>query len=380
MALLYLYVYSRTRQLFAVYLGVGWLLFAFSFLFDIDFLIRGTKGSLIIWKMAVTLAAFILIYMGLNEFLIKRKINWLISYAIPCVVQPLCHGLVTRSSVCLYGFYGHLDFFYAGGLGFMLYDWERDTLDKNAAGWLMLILGLHRAFYPFVKSGMFISHLEYTSANLIVNMINVIFLFIYFQYSQDNLAKRESRFRLLAENAGDFIYQYRFGKDPAFLYASPASLSVMGYPPEKFYENPGLLGPRITEQFDLVVANAGGALDNFIFQWKRPDGIESWLEQKNNLVYDEEGNPFIVEGIIRDITERKLGEEKILRMENSRKHLLANISHDLKSPITMIQGYLQAMTDGLVTDETAMRNYLRLSLQKTLGLSRLINDLFDLSQ
>ncbi|MDF2717526.1 MAG: hypothetical protein K0R28_4451, partial [Paenibacillus sp.] len=72
--------------------------------------------------------------------------------------------------------------------------------------------------------------------------------------------------------------------------------------------------------------------------------------------------------------------EDLERIERSRIRLLMNISHDLRTPITSIQGYIEAILDGVVTDPEETRKYLRLIHSKSLTLNRLIQDLFELAQ
>ncbi|WP_235941292.1 sensor histidine kinase [Paenibacillus puerhi] len=75
----------------------------------------------------------------------------------------------------------------------------------------------------------------------------------------------------------------------------------------------------------------------------------------------------------------ELVNEDLARMETSRRHLLSNISHDLGTPMTLIQGYVEALMDGVVKPEQQQK-YLKLIHNRILGLSRLIKDLFQLSK
>ncbi|MCZ8514545.1 ATP-binding protein [Paenibacillus filicis] len=72
--------------------------------------------------------------------------------------------------------------------------------------------------------------------------------------------------------------------------------------------------------------------------------------------------------------------EDLARLETSRRHLLSNISHDLGTPMTLIQGYVEALLDGVVTQPEQQRKYLELIYNRTTGLNRLITDLFQLSK
>lgn len=68
--------------------------------------------------------------------------------------------------------------------------------------------------------------------------------------------------------------------------------------------------------------------------------------------------------------------EKQDKYENSRKLLLASISHDLRTPLTSIKGYIEALQDGIVTDEASKDRYMNIIVSKTNKLNTLIDDLF----
>ncbi len=66
--------------------------------------------------------------------------------------------------------------------------------------------------------------------------------------------------------------------------------------------------------------------------------------------------------------------------ENSRKELVASITHDLKTPLTSIIGYVEGLQDGVVTDPNTVNNYLKVIHNKSERLNHLIDDLFTFSQ
>jgi signal transduction histidine kinase len=75
-----------------------------------------------------------------------------------------------------------------------------------------------------------------------------------------------------------------------------------------------------------------------------------------------------------------LKNNELSRLETSRSHLLSNISHDLGTPLTTIQCYLEAILDGLVETDEQREQHIRLIHEKVLGMERLIDDLFQLSR
>ncbi|OAS88584.1 ATP-binding sensor histidine kinase [Metabacillus litoralis] len=70
----------------------------------------------------------------------------------------------------------------------------------------------------------------------------------------------------------------------------------------------------------------------------------------------------------------------LAQSEEIRRELLSNISHDLRAPIASIQGYMEAILDGLANTEAKRDEYIRNSISRIKGLNVLINDLFDLTQ
>lgn len=68
------------------------------------------------------------------------------------------------------------------------------------------------------------------------------------------------------------------------------------------------------------------------------------------------------------------------RLESMRREFVANVSHELRTPLTAMRGFLEALVDGMVKDPAGRRRYLAVSLEETLRLNRLVNDLLDLSR
>ena len=62
--------------------------------------------------------------------------------------------------------------------------------------------------------------------------------------------------------------------------------------------------------------------------------------------------------------------------ENNRKELIANISHDLKTPITSIIGYVEGIRDGVANSPKKMERYIQTIYTKARDLDRMIDQLF----
>lgn len=75
----------------------------------------------------------------------------------------------------------------------------------------------------------------------------------------------------------------------------------------------------------------------------------------------------------RDITDE-------LKMERTRRDYVANISHELRTPLQTLRGLIEPLSDGMVKKEEDRQRYYNIILNETLRLSRLIDDMLELSK
>lgn len=78
--------------------------------------------------------------------------------------------------------------------------------------------------------------------------------------------------------------------------------------------------------------------------------------------------------------DRKNELEQLKKLENYRKEFLGNVSHELKTPIFNIQGYVLTLLDGGLEDETINREYLQRAEKSIDRMIRIIEDLESISQ
>lgn len=72
-------------------------------------------------------------------------------------------------------------------------------------------------------------------------------------------------------------------------------------------------------------------------------------------------------------------EERRLKADRDKQKMLADISHDLKTPITVIQGYARAICDGMIPEEQR-EQYLKTIYLKSSALNELINTFYEYSK
>ncbi|KZZ85852.1 MULTISPECIES: ATP-binding protein [Bacillaceae] len=77
--------------------------------------------------------------------------------------------------------------------------------------------------------------------------------------------------------------------------------------------------------------------------------------------------------VFHDISELK-------KLEQMRKDFVANVSHELKTPITSIKGFSETLLDGAMSDQQTLEYFLSIILKESDRLQTLIQDLLDLSK
>ncbi len=133
---------------------------------------------------------------------------------------------------------------------------------------------------------------------------------------------------LLLRNARDVIYRIDLVPERRYSYISPAVTVVTGYTPEEHYADPDIALKIVhPDDLPLLQATIRGEIPYdrpLILRLVRRDGKVIWTEQQNTPIYDEDGTLVAVEGIARDITERKMMEEALRASEERYRFFLQN--------------------------------------------------------
>ncbi|UWD49258.1 ATP-binding protein [Clostridioides difficile] len=160
-----------------------------------------------------------------------------------------------------------------------------------------------------------------------------------------------------------------------FLTASLSIYSLMSYKRNKklvnFLKDTDNKNKKIEIIMDAVNSMEKGDLEKSIdieyesngLSDKKIDEIDELANKINSIVYK-----------LRNITV----EER--QAQQTKTDLITNVSHDLRTPLTSIMGYLGLIEDGKYKDEVQLMYYVNIAYEKSKSLNILINDLFELTK
>jgi two-component system, OmpR family, phosphate regulon sensor histidine kinase PhoR len=100
---------------------------------------------------------------------------------------------------------------------------------------------------------------------------------------------------------------------------------------------------------------------------------EKFLLASVNLIKDEAGGELGIAVVLRDITEMN-------HLENLRSEFVANVSHELKTPLTAIRSYAETLLNGALDDKSHNAEFVRKIEKHAENLTTLIDDLLEVSQ
>lgn len=212
---------------------------------------------------------------------------------------------------------------------------------------------------------------------------NVSFAVLYRLQMHNEASLREDYLSEFAENSQDIIFYYVLVPYPRFSLVSPAAEALLGYTPQDFYNNSKLHVEIALEDDRELMEELLGDFDGDF-----KDCIVT-VESKNGEILNLQclvtkkrsgGRVVAVEGVFRDVTERIQAERKVAENNKNRQLMLSYISHDLKTPITYIQGYSEAIQKGIIHSEEDREKAVDTIASKAKSLTRLVDDISMLSK
>ena len=224
------------------------------------------------------------------------------------------------------------------------------------------------------------------------------------------IQESEEKYRLISENANDLIYS--MDHEGNFIHCNEAFKRILGYTPEEI-QSVSALEISHPEDRKLLIKDfqtalkTGSGMNEARYRCK--DGSYKWLESTGNMTYDFEGKPVKMFSVSRDITERKMMEEKLKQSEeeliNLNKELelkvkertkeleeknielqkldkvkdefITHAAHELKTPLISIAGYTDYILYKYKDLDPEIKEDLLIAQRNIARLGKLMNQLLD---
>jgi PAS domain S-box-containing protein len=204
------------------------------------------------------------------------------------------------------------------------------------------------------------------------------------------LKQAEEKYRSIFENAVEGIFQTTL--EGHFVSANPALAKIYGYDsPDQLISQLSNINQQLyvdrdrRAQFEQII-QAQGKVSDFESQVYRQDGSIIWISENAIALRDDQGNTLYYEGIITDITRRKLAEAELAKAKEvaelasfAKSQFLSNMSHELRTPLNAVIGFTQLMRRGSgLSDEH--KEYVEIINRSGEHLLDLINDILEMSK
>jgi PAS domain S-box-containing protein len=362
----YAYLYAQDRRKFLLVWAAGWAVYLLRFCFMLVMTLSGDRPLLNAAYHLSALASGVLLLWGTHLFLGRELPRaWIAGAAAIAVWIAVAAGrTVSFLAFALPNFLFLAVIYLWTGVVFLR---SLRGAGGRIVGWAFILWGLHKADYPFLRPLAWFAPWGYVLSAVIELSVAIGMLLVYFQKMRTELIDKEERFRLFAENAPDIIYRYRLRPERGFEYVSPSVTALTGYTPEEHYADPDLglklVHPEDREMLKGMMAGPDPGRP-LVVRWVRKDGGVLWTEQKNVPLHDDGGRLTAVEGIARDITDRKRTEEAFREHERRFREFLENmrlsaVMLDRDGTVTFCNDHLLGLT-GRTREELAGRNWIDL--------------------
>lgn len=192
--------------------------------------------------------------------------------------------------------------------------------------------------------------------------------------AEEALRRSEERFRNLFDNANDVIYVHDMQGN--YVSANNAIEHVFGYSREELVNISQVVAPEDLERVHRHISSKHDGAErqtSYELECVRKDGSRITVEV-NSAVITENGAPVGVQGIARDVTQRKLAEEALRESETNYRDLFENANdliytHDLSGNFTSLNRAGERIT-GYSRDEALAMNISQVVAPSSLDAAR----------
>jgi two-component system phosphate regulon sensor histidine kinase PhoR len=190
------------------------------------------------------------------------------------------------------------------------------------------------------------------------------------QLQMDQIQENEGRLKGVLENMVSGVMM--IDRDERIVLLNPSAEDILGFSSQE------LLGKKYNEakqqyEFTKLIGECLDVRehirDEMIFYYPAERILEINLSPISQA--NEEWSGVLV--VLHDIT-------AVRRLERMRSEFVANVSHELKTPIAAVKGFAETLLAGALNDKETARSFLQIIFDESERLNRLIGDILELSK
>ena len=384
-ASLFFYIYHSEEEPFLMFFGFSWIFYSLS-LICLLFSDVGNAELLVPFKKLFDMYSLLTLLYAVYKYFHLRILDFWIRFSIYLVVwfaiAQYLHLDSLTAILPIFAFDGVMIF---NICRLILIHFKYSLSRKITACFLFVIWGSIKGYLTLFEVNYVELGSMYFVEILYTTLLTMSVLLFYLLTLRDKLETTEQKNRIILDNARDAFFYLTLQPNVTLEYITPAIQDITGYGPQSFYGKPSLL-LEIVEKQDFGTMNrlfftepekAFPTAEVVRFVTKNNEHI--WVEVGGSLIWDDD-KPIAVDGYFRNIDQMKNAQDDLIESKKSQEVMFSYVSHELKTPVTILLGYATALKDGTLTDKASKQTAIEAICDRSLVLERMIEDLSLLSQ